>query len=179
MSWDSTWSTPASTVTPPTPPSPSTPTAPQISDGPQLLGGGDFLGHGVIRPFRRARANDFASASGAALVASCIGQVLGTRADSGPWQGELPWRTEFGSRLYLLRHRANDVTTRELARAAVVDALQRWEPRVQVSDVSIDAEEVPGVGEVAIGLRVRFSIIAQNSAANAVLLPGVEATIPL
>jgi len=179
MSWDSTWATPVSPPGPAPGPSPSVPSTPQISDGPTLLGGGDFLGNGLYRPLRRAKASDFATAHGTKLIAASIGQILGTRSDGGPFQGELPWRTEFGSRLYMLRHRANDATTRELARAAVVEALQRWEPRAHVTDVSIDSEEVVGLGEVAIGIRVRFDVLSQNTAANAVLLPGVEASIPL
>jgi phage baseplate assembly protein W len=51
--------------------------------------------------------------------------------------GELPWRPEFGSNLYLLRNRQNDGTLADLARTYVVDALARWEPRVRVLGAQI------------------------------------------
>jgi len=178
MSMDSTWSTPPIPAEP-TPPTVGVPVLPQVSEGPALIGGGDFLGSGLTRPFRRDRKLDFASANGVRLVASCAGQVLGTRSAAGRFQGELPWRDEFGSSLYMVRHRANDDTTRELARIGVVEALTRWEPRVQVTNVEIIAEDVEGLGEVAIGVRAQFDIISRNSASNAVLMPGIEATIPL
>jgi uncharacterized protein len=56
-------------------------------------------------------------------------------------QGELPWRTEFGSLLHLLCHQKNDRVLQELARVYVVDALKRWEPRVVVTSVQIAREQ--------------------------------------
>ncbi len=39
-----------------------------------------FLGVGLLRPFQRDRKNDFAKGSGAALISSRIGQILGTKS---------------------------------------------------------------------------------------------------
>ena len=50
---------------------------------------------------------------------------------------ELPWRTEFGSLLHLLRHQRSAAVLEELARVYVVDALKRWEPRVVVTAVPL------------------------------------------
>lgn len=158
---------------------PSTTGAGDTGPSPSLIGGGDFYGYGLLRPFRRDRKLDFAAAGGIRLVTSCVGQVLGTRCASEFSSGELPWRDEFGSLLYLLRHRANDDTTRELARIYVAEALVRWEPRVRVTGVEIKAEEVPGLGEVAMAIRVRFDLISRNTPGNAVILPGLEAYVPL
>lgn len=158
---------------------PSVTTTQETVPSPSLIGGGDFLGFGLLRPFRRDQKLDFASAGGVRLVQAAVGQVLGTRASSGTISGELPWRTEFGSKLHLLRHRANDDTTRELARIYIAEALLRWEPRIVVTGVEIVSEEVAGLGEVAIAIRVRFNVISRNTPGNAVILPGLETTVPL
>ena len=93
----------------------------------------EFLGFGLLRPFRRDQKTDFAAGGGEAVVRSAVGQILGTIGSSDFTQGELPWRTEFGSLLHLLRHQKNDRILEELARVYVVDALKRWEPRVVVT----------------------------------------------
>lgn len=67
-----------------------------------------FLGTNLIRPFRRDQKKDFVSASGEALVRAAVGQILATRASSDVSQGEIPWRTNFGSLLHLLRYDAVD-----------------------------------------------------------------------
>ena len=97
----------------------------------------DFLGSGLLRPFQRNGTGDFANGSDEALLNASIGQVLSTRASSPTSQGELPWRPDAGSKLHLVRHRNNVSVTRETARAFVLEALRRWEPRVEVLDVTV------------------------------------------
>lgn len=122
-----------------------------------------FLGNGIRRPFRRDEKNDFANASGLELVLSCAGQVLGTRAQSPSGSGELPWRTEFGSKIHLIRHRNNNVLTREIARTFAQEALAKWEPRLLVVDVTIvSSPSAPRLVELDIHVRP----ITQNNAAN-------------
>lgn len=136
------------------------------------LSGGEFLGFGLLRPFRRDLKSDFASAGGESLLRSAVGQVLGTMAQSDVTHGELPWRTEFGSRLHLLRHRKNDAVLQELARAYVVEALKRWEPRISVTSVSATKEVLDGANVLA--LRIRYNLITSNVPGNNVLLSSVE-----
>jgi phage baseplate assembly protein W len=97
----------------------------------------NFNGFGLVRPFQRDLRNDFAAAGDAQLVRSAVGQILATVGSSGFTQGEVPWRTEFGSLLHLLRHQRNDHVLQELARVYVVEALSRWEPRVVVTSVRV------------------------------------------
>lgn len=97
----------------------------------------DPLGFGIIRPFRRVPTNDFATASGASLVRAAVGQVLGTA------RGDVPWRPSFGTILTRLRHMRNVQALPEIARISIEDALKRWEPRIQVTDVSA----APATGE--------------------------------
>ena len=131
-----------------------------------------ILGVGPISPFRRDKKSDFASAGGEALIRSAVQQVLGTSCASDFTQGEIPWRTEFGSLLHLLRHQQNDVALQELAKVYVQDALRRWEPRVVVTDLR--AERLDDAEGNKLVLRLRYNVIARNVAGNEVLVEGVE-----
>lgn len=93
----------------------------------------DQFGTGIVLPFRRVAPGDFDSDSGRRLIASNIRLILKTPI------GKLPWNPQFGSKLYLLRHSNNDEDLGDLARIYVSDALQRWEPRIRVRDVTAGA----------------------------------------
>jgi phage baseplate assembly protein W len=82
-------------------------------------------------PFARDQRRDFAAATGKDLLRSQVTQVVMTD------QGELPWRTNFGSRLSRFRQRRNDAALSELARVDVRNALTRW-----LSDAALDELEV-------------------------------------
>ena len=101
------------------------------------------LSFGLLRPFRRDQKADFAASGAEQVIRSAVGQILGTVGSSDFTQGELPWRTEFGSLLHLLRHQKNDRVLQELARVYVVDALKRWEPRVVVTAVRAGKQRHP------------------------------------
>jgi len=159
---------------PPEQPAPS-PTAP--FERAPARAGSEFLGHGILRPFQRDRRSDFAAAGGEALVRSAVGQILGTMAASDFTQGELPWRTEFGSLLHLLRHQKNDAVLQELARVHVADALKRWEPRVQLTSVHVTRERDRGDNVLAV--RVRYNLISANTPGNNVILAGMEQVVVL
>lgn len=135
-----------------------------------------FLGNGLIRPFQRDEKSDFANASGARLVQSAVGQILGTRATSAVNVGELPWRPEFGSLLHVLRHSNNNDELKQIAAGFVVDALRRWEPRVNVTGFDIERRSTSGDLDT-IEVTVRYSIIDRNVAGNNVILSGQQATV--
>jgi phage baseplate assembly protein W len=134
-----------------------------------------FLGFGLLRPFRRDQKADFAAAGDEAAVKSAVGQILGTIGASDFTQGELPWRTDFGSLLHLLRHQKNDRVLQELGRVYVVDALKRWEPRVIVTSVQVAREEHDG--ENVLAIRLRYNLISSNVPGNNVVLSGLEQTV--
>lgn len=134
-----------------------------------------FLGRGIIRPFRRDLKSDIASASDLALVQSCIGQVLGTMANDGDRvQGELPWRPEFGSRVYKLKHRKGALLD-AMAKAFIADALAQWEPRVilKATKATFDA------ASRTLTVRITYDIIDRNVPGNQVLYGDIEQTITL
>ena len=136
-----------------------------------------FLGFGLLRPFRRDQKADFAASGAEQVIRSAVGQILGTVGSSDFTQGELPWRTEFGSLLHLLRHQKNDRVLQELARVYVVDALKRWEPRVVVTAVQVAREQQDG--ENVLAIRLRYNVISTNVPGNNVILPGIEQTVML
>lgn len=132
-----------------------------------------ILGFGPPGPaLRRDRKNDFAAAGGEALVRAAVQQLLGTVGASDFTQGELPWRTEFGSLLFLLRHQKNDVALQELAKVYGADALRRWEPRVVVNNLTVKRLE-DGEGN-KLSIRLRHDVIQRNVPGNQVLLDGVQ-----
>lgn len=113
---------------------------------------------GLLTPFRRDEVSDFATGTGSDLLRSKIGQVLGTMAASVRTPGELPWRSEFGSLLELVRHSNNDAMTAEMARAHVSNALRRWLPSVQAESVTAAAD-----GDT-LTLRVAYRVVEGRNA---------------
>lgn len=111
------------------------------------------LGFGLAGSFQRDGKGDFSALGGADLVRSCLAELLGIQAASEYTQGELPWRTELGSLLYLLRHHGNDTVVQALARQHVADAIRRWEPRVRLKTVTFtvaDSKTTEDVGNVLV-----------------------------
>ena len=94
----------------------------------------------LLIPFRRDKKRDFAVGSGEALLASKVRQALLTEGATARSSGELPWRTNFGAGLGLLRHQRNDAALKELARVYVRDALKRWVPCAQLVSLSVEQD---------------------------------------
>lgn len=112
---------------------------PSLSAMPELFEDGACppqLGRGISRPLVRA-SGDLVHTCGESLVRSCLGQVFGTRCRDEQREGELLWRTEFGSLLPVLRHRNVDHVTEALARYYSAGAVARWEPRVRVKSAKV------------------------------------------
>ena len=91
----------------------------------------------LLVPFRRDKKRDFATGSGAELLASKVRQALLTEGATARSSGELPWRSNFGAGLGFLRHRANDAVSKELARVYVRDALKRWVPGARLVGLDV------------------------------------------
>ena len=97
----------------------------------------------------------------------------------GTMSGERVMRPEFGSRLRGLVFSPITSSTKALVASAVIDALVKWEPRVDVLDVQVeDQPGDPGILTVNLEYRVR----ATNSVFNLVypfyLREGVHAPAP-
>lgn len=138
-----------------------------------------YVGFGMTRPPRRL-SRDWATAGGRKLLESCLGQLLGTRASSERFEGELPWRPEFGSRLYLLRHIRNTSVAEALARVYVLDAVQRWEPRVRIKDVMISrAASDDGGPDTILRVRVVWDLLAERTPGARVIIADAETIVPV
>lgn len=152
---------------------------------PYVVGAGrSFLGFGLLTPFRRDEKGDFAAGEEETLVLGCVAQVLGTRCSamtaSGPVEGELPWRPEFGSLLYTLVHRnMDDPVTRQLARVYAADALERWEPRFKLAGLQLQKRKsTPNGRDVdTLVLRVVGDVIRANVPGNQVVISGASVDV--
>lgn len=118
------------------------------TSGPKVAAASVALGAGIIRPFRRTEHQDWANDAGAAEVMSCVGQLLGTPI------GFEPWRVDFGCGLEQLRHKNKTGDFAAFARKLIDEALKRWEPRAQVSEVTLD----PDAAENTLGLIVTIRV---------------------
>lgn len=134
----------------------------------------DFLGRGLLIPFRRG-SRDFVSGGGVELVRSAVKQILGTQAAVGrQYPGELKWRPEFGSKLWILKHRNNDSTLRGQAVAFVEEAFLQ-EPRAQLLEVEIERDSEPN----ELVIRAKYQIISENVEGNQVFLPVEEEVVKI
>jgi phage baseplate assembly protein W len=133
--------------------------------------GSGVTGRGILRPFRRDKKADFANGEGIALIQSAVGLVLGTICSSDTTQGELPWRTEFGSLLYLLRMRNNSPALAELAANRVAGPLKVWVPAVRVRRVRVTQD-----GDKA---RLGVGYDVTDPIGTKVLVSGLETSVPL
>jgi phage baseplate assembly protein W len=128
-----------------------------------------FLGYGLVTPFRRGMANDFAAAGAENLVRSRVSQILGTQAGGKTDAGELAWRGEFGVRLNHLRHRTKTPMLEKMAQHYVMDAFARWEPCARVSSAKVlRAPSQPRT----LTLRVVYDVVVTNPSGNPVIFPG-------
>ena len=90
-------------------------------------------------------------------------------------QGERPMRPEFGSELHRLLFAPIDAAMAGLARRYVHEALARWEPRIEVTEVLVEPDERDGARLL---IEIAYRVLATNSDRNLVfpfyLIPGEE-----
>lgn len=96
----------------------------------------DIIGTGVAFPLRIDRGGGVALSSGVEDVEEAIGLILGTAP------GERPMRPEFGCGLHSFVFETIDASTLGKIEHEVRDALDRWEPRIDVLDVDVGPWEI-------------------------------------
>jgi phage baseplate assembly protein W len=96
----------------------------------------DFIGSGLAFPLHVDHRGGVALAHGDEDVRQAMAIILGTAP------GERPMRPEFGCRLQEFVFDGVDAYTMGRLREAVLDALERWEPRVEVLDIKLDLSEL-------------------------------------
>jgi len=119
-----------------------------------------FLGRGAPFPFRPDDARKVLPwSSGEEKVRQSMWLILATAP------GERPMRPDFGCGVHDLVFQANTVAFQGLVAERVRSALVRWEPRIDVLDVTVEAP----IGAPAVVLaRIAYRIRANNAAGNLV-----------
>jgi phage baseplate assembly protein W len=108
------------------------------------------LGRGLAFPLSVDARGAIALATGTDDVDQAIASVLSTAP------GERPMRPEFGCRVHEHIYDVIDAATLGRIETAVRDALERWEPRVEIVDIAFDlAAQDQGRLDVLLTYRVR------------------------
>ena len=121
--------------------------------------GEQFVGAGWGFPLRTDATGSIALVSGEQEISEAIRLVLGTAP------GERPMRPEFGCGIHDLVFAPADETTAGTISYEVRLALERWEPRIEVTDVTVGFDAVhTGTLYIDIG----YTISGTNSPRNLV-----------
>lgn len=126
----------------------------------------DFLGKGLRFPFAFAKRSGGAQVSTVtsmdhAHIHESIQQILGTRP------GERFMNPEFGSHVRDLVFEPNSAVLKGLLRHYIADAIERWEKRVVVTDVSFD-DSPETVDTNALPIRISYRVIDTQVEGNLV-----------
>lgn len=109
----------------------------------------DYYGRGMSFPVQISGSGSIAEASGVDKVEKSIRVVLGTQ------YGERVMRPLFGCNLKSLAFAPNNAPTANLARYYVTEGLRRWEPRIDVLDVTVTNDNDNGVLRIEIRYRLK------------------------
>src|SRR5688572_18391842 len=113
----------------------------------------EFIGRGWAFPLRTDATGGIALVSREREIEEAIRLILGTSP------GERPMRPEFGCRIHEYLFASADSETANAISREVRAALQRWEPRIEVSEVLVSFD---GLDHTLLYIDVRYSIKANN-----------------
>jgi uncharacterized protein len=112
----------------------------------------EWLGRGLRYPVRISSSGGVATSGLDASIRESILIILGTVP------GERLMRPGFGCEIQSLVYAENNLSTASLAGHYCVEALTRWEPRIEAIEVSArPSDEEPGQLEISIHYRIRNS----------------------
>ncbi|HFD40881.1 MAG TPA: phage baseplate protein [Anaerolineae bacterium] len=110
----------------------------------------EFLGQGLAFPLQIDPRGGIALASGEHDIEQAIRLILMTAP------GERVMRPEFGCRIHELIFAPHDPATEGLAILYVEEALERWEPRIELREVNVETDAArDGVLLITIRYRIR------------------------
>lgn len=121
----------------------------------------DFLGRGWAFPTETDSDGDVRLVGGEADVEQAIRLVLSTAP------GERVMRPEFGCGIQRYAFSTVDTTTLTMIEDDVRDALHRWEPRIELLDVTAEFTD-PSVGELTVRIDYR---VRQTSSEHNLVYP--------
>jgi hypothetical protein len=129
----------------------------------------DIIGTGVAFPLRVDARGGLATVRHADDVQEAITVILGTAP------GERPMRPEFGCGIHDYVFESIDAYTLGRLDVEIRDALDRWEPRIEVIDIDFDLD---GAGAGELRILVTYALRATNDIRNLVypfyLIPAEE-----
>jgi len=129
----------------------------------------EILGSGLAFPLRVDNAGGLGLASGEEDIEQAIGLILSTAP------GERPMRPEFGCAVHEFVFETIDAAMAGRVDAAVRAALDRWEPRIEVTDIDFDLSHTrEGRLDIVIGYRVRVTSHKRNLVYPFYVIPSEE-----
>ena len=130
----------------------------------------EILGSGLAFPLQVDRRGALALAHDETDVDQAIHLILATAP------GERPMRPEFGCGVHDFVFETIDAGTVAQMETEIRDALDRWEPRVEVVDVTFDLD---GAGRGELAIEIAYRVRATNHMRNLVhpfyVIPAEEA----
>jgi uncharacterized protein len=129
----------------------------------------DILGSGLAFPLGVDQRGGIALARGTTDIEQAIQLILGTAP------GERPMRPEFGCDLHGFMFETIDAETVGKIDRAVRVALDRWEPRIEVTAIDFDlSHAADGWLEITIGYRIRETSQRHNLVYPFYVIPAEE-----
>lgn len=127
-----------------------------------------FVGRGLTFPLSVDANGSIALSSGVADVEKAMRVILSTAP------GERPMRPQFGCAIWDLLFEPINPNTLGLMEDAVREAMSRWEPRIDVEDVTVrpDGSGDPGRVTIDIGYRMRSTNDSRNLVHPFYVIPG-------
>jgi uncharacterized protein len=119
----------------------------------------DILGSGLAFPLAVDHRGGIALAHGEADIEQAIGIILGTSP------GERTMRPEFGCTIHEFVFDTIDAETVGKMDTAIRTALDRWEPRIEVTALDFDLGRV---GEGVLGITISYAVLATSRQYNLV-----------
>jgi phage baseplate assembly protein W len=129
----------------------------------------DIIGSGLAFPLQLDSRGSVALAHGESDIEQAIGLILGTAP------GERPMRPEFGCGVHDLVFDTIDAEMVGKVETAVRDALDRWEPRIEVSGLGFDlSAAAEGCLTITIEYRIRVTNHQRNLIYPFYVIPAEE-----
>lgn len=127
---------------------------------------GEIIGRGISFPFRLDSGGRVAWSAGTQNVAENIRAILVTEL------GERIMLAEFGTRIQSAIFEPNTPATRRLIEKEIQEAIERWEPRVQLENVRVQADADDERSAVAIVTYRHRTTLAEAQVAMRIVLGG-------
>ena len=129
----------------------------------------DLIGSGLAFPLHADQRGALALSHGVEDIEQAIGLILGTAP------GERPMRPEFGCAVHDVVFDTIDAAIVGKVQTAVHEALERWEPRIDVVELDVEpSEQDAGKLNVNITYRVRATSRLHNLVYPFYVIPAEE-----